>query len=166
MSSDHKGVEPSIEEILASIRRIIADSTSPTPNTFATSHAPQPLNSPQRIDDDEAFELPAMFRSPHSLAHHLPPQIGDIDLDGHRIDWQQRLERCLDESGEMAVDRRRSRDSKVIEELGSYNPVHPREDQQVALNRERIEYWLSVGALPTDTVRRLLQKAGIVAESV
>ena len=64
-----------------------------------------------------------------------------------------------------AVDRRRSRDSKVIEELGSYNPVHPREDQQVALNRERIEYWLSVGAQPTDTVRRLLQKAGIVAES-
>ena len=64
-----------------------------------------------------------------------------------------------------AVDRRRSRDSKVIEELGSYNPVHPREDQQVALNRERIEYWLSVGALPTDTVRRMLQKAGIIGES-
>ena len=64
-----------------------------------------------------------------------------------------------------AVDRRRSRDSKVIEELGSYNPVHPREDHQVALNRERIEYWLSVGALPTDTVRRLLQKAGIIGES-
>lgn len=64
-----------------------------------------------------------------------------------------------------AVDRRRSRDSKVIEELGSYNPVHPHEGQQVALKRERIEYWLSVGALPTDTVRRLLQKAGIMAES-
>ena len=64
-----------------------------------------------------------------------------------------------------AVDRRRSRDSKVIEELGNYNPIHPREEQQVALNRERIEYWLSVGAQPTDTVRRLLQKAGIVAES-
>ncbi len=92
MSSDSKGAEPSIEEILASIRRIIADSTSPTPNTIATSHVPPPLNSPQLIDDGEAFELPAMFRSPHSHAHHLPPQIGDIDLDGHRIDWQQRPE--------------------------------------------------------------------------
>jgi hypothetical protein len=92
MSSDNKGVEPSIEEILASIRRIIVDSASPTPNTLATSHAPPPLNSPQRIDDDEAFELPAMFRSPHSLAHPLPPQIGDTNLDGHRIDWQQRPE--------------------------------------------------------------------------
>ncbi len=91
MSSDHKGVEPSIEEILASIRRIISDTTPRTPNTIATSHVPPPLNSPQRIDD-EAFELPAMFRSPHSHAHHLPPQIGDIDLDGHRIDWQQRPE--------------------------------------------------------------------------
>ena len=60
-----------------------------------------------------------------------------------------------------AVDSRRSRDGKVIEELGSYNPVDPREDRQVALKRERIEYWLSVGALPSDTVRRLLDKHGI-----
>jgi len=60
-----------------------------------------------------------------------------------------------------AVDRRRARDSKVIEELGSYDPVRKEEDQQVVLNRERIEYWLSVGAQPSDTVRRLLEKSGI-----
>ena len=62
-----------------------------------------------------------------------------------------------------AVDRRRARDSKVIEELGSYDPIRADEEQQVVLNRERIEYWLSVGAQPSDTVRRLLQKNGIVA---
>ena len=60
-----------------------------------------------------------------------------------------------------AVDKRRARDSKVIEELGSYDPIRKEEDQQVVLNRERIEYWLSVGAQPSDTVRRLLEKSGI-----
>lgn len=60
-----------------------------------------------------------------------------------------------------AVDRRRARDSKVIEELGSFDPLDPREEFAVRLNRERIEYWLSVGAQPSDTVRRLLQKNGI-----
>ena len=62
-----------------------------------------------------------------------------------------------------AVDRRRARDSRVIEELGSYNPIDPVEDRRVALKRDRIEYWLSVGALPSDTVRRLLEKHGIGA---
>ncbi len=60
-----------------------------------------------------------------------------------------------------AVDSRRQRDSRVIEELGAYNPLVPDEDRQVQVKRERIEYWLSVGAKPSDTVRRLLQKQGI-----
>ncbi len=62
-----------------------------------------------------------------------------------------------------AVDRRRARDSRVIEELGSYNPIDPVEDRRVVLKRDRIEYWLSVGALPSDTVRWLLEKHGIGA---
>ena len=64
-----------------------------------------------------------------------------------------------------AVDGRRARDSKVIEELGSYDPINVAEDKRVLFNRERIEYWLSVGAQPSDTVRRLLEKAGILTES-
>jgi len=63
-----------------------------------------------------------------------------------------------------AVDRRRTRDGKVLEELGHYRPDFPREDQQVLLNRERIEYWISVGAQPTDTVRQILVKNGIVVK--
>ncbi len=63
-----------------------------------------------------------------------------------------------------AVDRRRSRDSRIIEELGSYQPDFPREEQQVHLNRERIEYWLSVGAQPTDTVRQILKKSGFAVK--
>lgn len=64
-----------------------------------------------------------------------------------------------------AIERRRTRDSIVIEELGYYRPDHPLEAQQVQLNADRIKYWLGVGAQPSDTVRRLLEKAEIVPES-
>lgn len=61
-----------------------------------------------------------------------------------------------------AFDQRRARDSKVLEELGSFDPLNTAEDKQVVLKRERIEYWLSVGAQPSDTVRRLLVKQGVL----
>lgn len=60
-----------------------------------------------------------------------------------------------------AMDVRSPRDSKTIEELGIYDPCHPDKELQLNLNRERIEYWLSVGAQPSDTVRDLLKKEGI-----
>jgi len=60
-----------------------------------------------------------------------------------------------------AVDRRRSGNSRVLEELGSYSPITRQDDKQVVLKRERIEYWLSVGAQPTETVRRILEKQGL-----
>ncbi len=62
-----------------------------------------------------------------------------------------------------AVDSRRARDSKVIEELGSYDPLCAQEESQVTLKRERIEYWLSVGAQPSEIVKSLLKKQGIPA---
>ena len=60
------------------------------------------------------------------------------------------------------MDSRAPRDGKVIEELGWYDPQAAEADKQVSLNRERIEYWLSVGAQPSDTVRDLLKRQGIV----
>ena len=60
-----------------------------------------------------------------------------------------------------AVDCRAPRDGKVLEELGNYDPMGKDADQQVRLNRERIEYWLSVGAQPSETVASLIGKAGI-----
>lgn len=64
-----------------------------------------------------------------------------------------------------AVDGRKARDSNVLEELGCYDPMNAHEERQTKLNRERIEYWLSVGAQPSDTVRRLLEKGGILSEA-
>ena len=60
-----------------------------------------------------------------------------------------------------AVDSRRPRDGRVLEQLGWYDPEAKSADQQVSLKRERIEYWLGEGAQPSDTVRDLLVKHGI-----
>lgn len=64
-----------------------------------------------------------------------------------------------------AVDRRRARDSNVIEELGHYDPTNSVVERQVSLKKERIEYWLSVGAQPSDTVRQLLKQQGILGSA-
>jgi small subunit ribosomal protein S16 len=59
-----------------------------------------------------------------------------------------------------AMDKRAPRDGRVIEELGWFDPVAP-EDKQINLKGDRIKYWLSVGAQPSDTVRSLLKKSDI-----
>ena len=60
-----------------------------------------------------------------------------------------------------AMDARSPRDGRPIEELGYYHPCNKDESQQVKLNAERIQYWLSVGAQPSDTAAALIKKAGI-----
>ena len=60
-----------------------------------------------------------------------------------------------------AMDSRSPRDGRAIEELGWYDPNSKDADKQLSLHRERIEYWLSVGAQPSDTVSDLLKRQGI-----
>ncbi len=60
-----------------------------------------------------------------------------------------------------AMDSRAPRNGKVIEELGWYDPNATTLETQASLNRERIEYWLSVGAQPSETVGDLLKRSGI-----
>ena len=60
-----------------------------------------------------------------------------------------------------AIEGRNPRDGRVIEELGWYDPHVKNEEEQTSFNRERIEYWLSVGAQPSETVSDLLKKNGI-----
>ena len=59
------------------------------------------------------------------------------------------------------MDIRSPRDGRVIEELGFYDPSAKLPEKRISLNRERIEYWLSVGAEPTATVRDMLASNGI-----
>ena len=61
----------------------------------------------------------------------------------------------------VAADARSKRDGKVIEEIGHYDPLAKDEDKQVVLQRERVQYWLSVGAQPSDTVAGMIKRAKI-----
>src|SRR5688500_18781524 len=59
-----------------------------------------------------------------------------------------------------AIDSRAPRDGKVIEELGHYDPLVKDTDARAILNGERIAYWLSVGASPSENVQVLIKKYG------
>ena len=59
-----------------------------------------------------------------------------------------------------AIDSQVGRDGKVIEELGHYDPMIGEVDARAILKGERIAYWLSVGALPSDRCRVLIKKYG------
>ena len=57
---------------------------------------------------------------------------------------------------------RAPRDGKYLEQVGTYNPILAKDDEnRVRLNEDRVRYWLGVGAQPTDRVARMLDKAGI-----
>jgi small subunit ribosomal protein S16 len=49
------------------------------------------------------------------------------------------------------------RDGAYLENLGTYNPIG-KEGAEINLNAERVQYWLSRGAQPTETVRRLIKQ--------
>ncbi|MER0239852.1 30S ribosomal protein S16 [Fulvimarina sp. MAC8] len=61
----------------------------------------------------------------------------------------------------VAADVRAPRDGRFIEQLGSWNPMLPKDGNRVTLNEERIKHWLANGAEPTDRVLRFLDQAGI-----
>ncbi|TWT73508.1 30S ribosomal protein S16 [Posidoniimonas polymericola] len=59
-----------------------------------------------------------------------------------------------------AMDKRSPRDGRVLEELGTYDPMVPETDARALLKKERVEYWLGVGAQPSEKVAVLIKKYG------
>lgn len=62
----------------------------------------------------------------------------------------------------VAADSRSPRDGRFIEEIGTYDPMVAENNSKV--NKELALKWLNNGAQPTDTVRSILSKEGIMAE--
>lgn len=63
----------------------------------------------------------------------------------------------------VATNSRYPRDSHFIEKLGTYDPLAPKENEKrFTCNNERVKYWLSTGAQPSDTVARFLRTAGLI----
>jgi small subunit ribosomal protein S16 len=58
----------------------------------------------------------------------------------------------------VVADERYPRDGRFLETVGTYNPMV--EPTQVTMKKERIEYWLGEGAIPTKTVDSLIRKQG------
>src|SRR4051812_34612072 len=58
----------------------------------------------------------------------------------------------------VAIDARQPRDGRTLEELGTYDPMVKNTDERVRLKPDRIKYWISVGALPSEKVEVLLRK--------
>jgi small subunit ribosomal protein S16 len=58
----------------------------------------------------------------------------------------------------VAIDHKQPRDGRVLEELGSYDPMVKDTDARVKLIPDRIKYWMSVGAQPSENVAVFLRK--------
>ena len=57
------------------------------------------------------------------------------------------------------ADQRRSRDGRFIERVGYFNPVAKGNAQEYLIQMDRVDYWLSKGAQPTDMVKKLVSRA-------
>jgi small subunit ribosomal protein S16 len=63
----------------------------------------------------------------------------------------------------VVTDSRNARDGKFLERVGHYNPLLPKDhENRVKLEAERIQYWLGVGATPSDRVARFLGEAELI----
>ena len=60
----------------------------------------------------------------------------------------------------VVTDSRKARDGEYIEQLGTYNPLA--NPEEVKIDAELAKKWIANGAQPTDTVKALLKKTGIV----
>jgi len=64
----------------------------------------------------------------------------------------------------VAADERRARNGRFIEQLGYYNPIVSGDaEPALVLKEDRIRYWLSVGAQPSETAAALLKRQGLMA---
>lgn len=63
----------------------------------------------------------------------------------------------------VVADTRAPRDGRYLEQIGTYNPMLPKDDPaRVKLDEDRARHWLGVGAKPSDRVHRFLDAAGIL----
>lgn len=59
------------------------------------------------------------------------------------------------------MDVRTRRDGRSIEDIGTYNAIEDSDEKKYSLNVDRLKYWLSKGAKPSETVASIIKKLGI-----
>lgn len=63
----------------------------------------------------------------------------------------------------VVADKRARRDGRFIERIGFYNPLATGNAESLRVEQDRLNYWLSVGATPSDTAKRLFKDAAAKA---
>src|SRR5262245_29978852 len=63
----------------------------------------------------------------------------------------------------IATDSRFPRDGRLLEKLGTYDPLRKDDAARIQVDLERVKHWLSVGAKPSDIVASILRKRGLHA---
>jgi len=63
----------------------------------------------------------------------------------------------------VAADSDSPRDGRFLEKLGTYNPLQ--DPAQVVLDTDRVKYWIGQGATPSDTVKTILKREGVIASA-
>jgi small subunit ribosomal protein S16 len=58
----------------------------------------------------------------------------------------------------VAIDSRQPADGRTLEDLGTFDPMIKNKDNRVTLKADRVKYWMSVGALPSEKVQAILNK--------
>ncbi len=64
----------------------------------------------------------------------------------------------------VVADARSPRDGRIIENIGWYNPLT--DPSTISIDAERAHHWLKVGAQPSESVRSLMERAGIVERAI
>ncbi len=62
-------------------------------------------------------------------------------------------------------DSRTRRDGRYLENLGTYDPAISKPEHKVKIDKERYEHWIKNGALPTESVARILKHVGFLKKS-
>jgi small subunit ribosomal protein S16 len=63
----------------------------------------------------------------------------------------------------VVADIRAPRDGAIVDQVGHYNPLT--DPPTIVLDEEKVQHWLGVGAQPSDTVGRILQKKGVTEKA-
>ncbi len=58
----------------------------------------------------------------------------------------------------VVMDARTNRDGRAIDEIGFYHPLNKEEKDQIRVDLEKVDYWVSKGAQKTDTVSKIINK--------
>jgi small subunit ribosomal protein S16 len=113
-----------------------------------------PKADPEHGQDSPALHPLATIGDGHGS--HVPQEYRVIKLRLRRTGAKKRPSYRI-----VAAEHSSPRDGRFIEILGHYDPLT--EPATVVVNAERAQYWLSVGAQPTETVAGLLKRAGVIA---